>query len=417
MSTQMERRMPLAGVRVADLGMAWAGAYITAILADLGAEVIKVEAPGAMDFIRGSGVEVGGEYYNTSPYFNTYNRNKLGVSLDVGQAQGLALFKRLVQLSDVVVENYRADVSEKLGFTYDALRQVNPAIIMISMQAYGRSGPHRNYPGYGPMAEYGAGLTSMSGYPGGEPQKVGISYGDPAAGVVGAGAIVAALLYRRRTGKGQHIELALRENVIALIGEAVLDWSMNRRQRRPQGNRHDTFAPHGCYRCAGDDQWITIAVTSGEEWRRLCQVIGRQELAEDSRFVDAPARKRNEDALDEIVERWTTSLTREAVFNALAQARIPVGKVLDPLDLLKDEHLKARGFFQPMVHPAAGTWPMVGPVWRLGKTPAKFWRAAPRFGENNDYVLKELLGLSDGEIAALEERQIVARTPMTPKQQ
>ncbi len=408
--------MPLAGVRVADLGTVWAGAYVTKLLADMGAEVIKVEAPINFDLIRGLNIDAGGEYYDTSPYFNTYNRNKHGVGLDVGQPDGLAVFKRLVQVSDVVVENFRTDVSEKLSFHYNALRQANPSIIMLSMQAYGRSGPHRNYAGYGPMSEYGAGLTSMSGYVGGEPQKVGISYGDPLAGVVAAGAIVGALLYRRRTGKGQHIELAQRENVLGLIGEAVLDWSMNHRLRKPQGNRHDVFAPHGCYRCAGDDQWLTLAVTSEEEWRRLCGVMGKPELADDPRFTDAAARKRNEDALDAVVEHWTSAINREDAFQLLAEARIPAGKVLDPLDLLKDEHLKARGFYQPMTHPAAGTWPMDGPVWRMSKTPGKFWRAAPRFGENNDYVLKELLGLTDGEIAALEERQAVARKPMMPKQ-
>jgi crotonobetainyl-CoA:carnitine CoA-transferase CaiB-like acyl-CoA transferase len=396
--------------------MVWAGAYVTKLLGDMGAEIVKVEAPSNMDLIRGLNLEAGGEYYNTSPYFNTYNRNKLGVGLDVGKPEGLALFKRLVRISDVVVENYRTDVSEKLGITYDALRQVNPGIIMLSMQAYGRSGPHRNYAGYGPMSEYMGGLTSMSGYANGEPQKVGISYGDPLAGVAGAGAIVGALLYRRRTGKGQNIELAQRENVMGFLGEAVLDWSMNRNLRKPQGNRHDAYAPHGCYASAGDDQWVAIAVTSDEEWRRFCAAVGRHELAEDPRFADAASRKRNEDALDAIVEAWTKTRTKEEAFQVLGDAGVPVGKMMDPNDLLNDPHLKAREFYQPMSHPAAGTWPMDGPVWRMSRTPGKFWRPAPTFGQHNDYVLQELLGLAHGEIAALEERQVVARKPVTPSQ-
>jgi benzylsuccinate CoA-transferase BbsF subunit len=377
----------------------------------MGAEVIKVESPSHMDVIRELTMNIPGLTHNTSPYFNGYNRNKAGFGLEVETPEGLALFKRLVSVSDVMVENFRTDVSVKLGITYDDLRKVKPDIIMISMQTYGRSGPLANFPGYGPMSEYMAGLTSMSGYPGGMPQKNGISYGDPLGAVAGAGAVVAALLYRRRTGKGQYIELAMRENVIGFIGEAVLDWSMNKRLRNRQGNRNDHFAPQGCYACAGDDQWITIAVETDDQWRGLCQAMGIPRLADDPRFATVPQRLLHHDELDRMIGAWAAELPREQVFSTLLSHGVPVGKILNAKDLLEDPHLKERGFYQPITHAEAGTWPLDMPVWKMSKTPGKFWRAAPRFGEHNDYVLREVLGLSHEEAEALKARGVVGDNP------
>lgn len=416
MVDEPEIRMPLTGIRIADLGMVWGGAYITKLMADMGAQVIKVESPTNMDVIRALNVEAGGKYYNTSPYFNGYNRNKFGVGLDIGRPQGLDIFKQLVRVSDVVVENYRTDVSIKLGVTYEELRKVRPDLIMLSMQTYGRTGPLRDYPGYGPMSEYMAGLTSMSGYVGDEPQKIGISYGDPTGGIAGAGAIVTALLYRQRTGKGQHIELAMRDNVIGLIGEAVLDWSMNKRLRASSGNQHDAYVPHGCYPCAGNDRWITIAVQTDAHWHGLAAAMGQPALVDDPRYALPTTRWQHQDTLDKIVIAWTQSRTPDEVFFTLQAHAVPVGKVMTAQDLLADPHLHARGFYQPMTHADAGTWPLDVPVWRFSATPGSFQRAAPKFGEHNAYVLQDILKLSAAEVADLAAKGIIGEEPKKPDQ-
>jgi crotonobetainyl-CoA:carnitine CoA-transferase CaiB-like acyl-CoA transferase len=409
----MTFRLPLYGVRVLDLTMAWAGPYATRLLGDMGAEVIKVEAPGSWDFIRtftGQRPDVE-RVWDKSPYFNHLNRNKYGCALDLSGERGRELFLRLVSVSDVVIENFRAGVMGDLGLDYETLATANGALIVVSMPGHGNSGPERDFVAYGTNAEQLSGLCSLTGYEGGPPQKTGVSYGDPAAGTAAAAAIALALWDRRRSGRGQYIEVAQRESLTNLIGEHVVAHSMSGREPARRGNRHSSMAPHGCYPCAGDDEWLALACEDDAQFAALCEVMRRRELAADGRFADVVSRYRNQDALDEEVRRWTRSVSKEAAAEALAAAGVAASPVLRVPELCADPHLRERGFFESVTHSVAGTWEIEGPHWRLSESPAHVRLPAPAFGEHNAYVFGELLGLSEAEIAALEAEGVTGPVP------
>jgi len=387
-------RLPLFGYRILDLTSGWAGAYATRLLADMGGEVVKVEAVDREGLIR-------------PPMFDHVNRNKYACVLDLGQPRGRDLFLRLVGLSDLVVEDYRPPVLEELGLSYDVLRSARADIIVVSLSSHGRSGPEGDFAADRPDIERLGGLTSLSGYLGGSPQTTGTRYGEPVAGVAAAGAVALALWHRRRTGDGQRVDVTGPETDVGLIGEYVVGYSMNGRLPQPMGNRDSSMAPHGCYPCAGDDQWVTVAVEDDEQFAALCRVMGRPELAADPRFADVVIRYRNQDELDGIVAGWTRRLTPQAVTDALQTAGVPSAPVLGVPDLFDDPHLRARGFWESVSHPEAGTWDVDGVPWRLSRSPAHVRLPAPRSGEHNDYVLRGLLGLSEGEMRRLGEAGIV----------
>ena len=251
-------KLPLDGHRVLDLTMAWAGPFATRLLADMGAEVIKIETVNNWDLLRSyTGQPPTVErVWDKSPYFNHYNRNKYGCVLDLAGERGRELFLRLVDVSDVVIENFRSKVMDNLGLSWETLRARNPDLIYVAMPGHGKSGPEKDFVAYGTNVEQLAGLAHLTGYPDGPPQKTGISYGDPMAGIAAAGAIALALWDRRRTGAGQYIEVAQRENLIGAIGEFIVGYAMNGRERNA-GEPALVHSPHGCYPCAGDDQWLT----------------------------------------------------------------------------------------------------------------------------------------------------------------
>jgi crotonobetainyl-CoA:carnitine CoA-transferase CaiB-like acyl-CoA transferase len=408
------KRLPLAGIRIADLTAVWAGPYATRLLADMGADVIKVESPGSPDLLRTLSMLPPGteRAYNKSAYFNHNNRNKYGASIDLSTPKGRDLFLDLVQVSDVVIENFRADVLDKLGLGYEVLRTARPDIILVSMPGHGKTGPEAGYIAYGTHVEQLAGLVSITGYEGGEPHKSGISYGDPVSGTAAAGAVMTALLYRRRTGKGQFIDLAQREALTALLGEYVVGYSMSRRLPVPAGNSHPAWAPHGVFPCSGSDEWVAIAVRTDREFEALCRVVGQPELASDPRFADGLSRHRNRAELDEPIGVWTAQRSAEAAAEALQAASVPAGPVESFKQLLDDDpHLRARGFFEEVTHQDAGTWRMEGPVWRLSDTPAHIRRNAPAFAEHNRLVFHSLLGLGDAELQELERTRAIGNEP------
>jgi crotonobetainyl-CoA:carnitine CoA-transferase CaiB-like acyl-CoA transferase len=264
-----------------------------------------------------------------------------------------------------------------------------------------------------------SGLCHLSGYADGPPQKTGISYGDPIAGIAAAGAVALALWDRRRTGRGQYVEVAQRENLINAIGEYIVSYSMNGREPPRRGNRHSSMAPHGCYPCAGAqtggrppaDQWVTIACEDDAQFAALCGTMGQPELAGDRRFADVVSRYRNQDALDGLVSDWTRGRTKEEVAEALQAAGVPASPVLSVPEVFADPHLRSRGFYEGVSHSAAGVWEVEGPHWRLSESPGHIRLPAPAFGEHNSYVLGELLGLSAEEMAALEREGVTATTP------
>ncbi len=404
---------PLAGVRVVDLTMVWAGPLGTRLLGDYGAEVIKIEGPGQWDLLRGLGgiPRTEPRWYNRAAYFNHNNRNKYSAALDLRQEAGRDLLLRLCARSDVLVENYRANVMDNLGLGFDTVRNANPRIVYLSMPGHGKTGPESHYVTYGTNVEQLAGLVSISGYEGGEPLKTGFSYGDPVSGIAVPAAVALGLRQRERTGEAVFIDLAQRENLTGFVGEFVVDYSMNGEPRAPAGNAHPHLAPHSVYRCAGDDRWIAIACERDEQFAALCRVIGQPELAGDERFATTTARKANERELDAIVEEWTANLGHYEAMHILQRHGVPAGAVLTIPEVMSDPQLRARGAWSAQTHPDAGTWEMETPPWRLPRTPGHARLPAPGFAEHNRYVFRDLLGLDDEAIAQLYADGVTADEP------
>jgi len=399
------------------------------LLADMGAEVIKIESVRHIDPWRGPVVvsdamrerfpdrEFPERPYNCSPGFNLQNRNKYGITLDLGTPEGKEVFAKLVRSGDVVLENYSPRVMQNFGMDYPVLKEINPSIIMMSLPALGRTGPDKDFLAFGQTIDCMSGMAYLTGYLGEEPMlQSGLSYGDPLSGMNAALAIVMALRHRRRTGEGMHIDLSQVEGVIAFNADAVMDYTMNRRVRGRMGNRHTSMAPHGYYRCKGDDRWVGIAVESDEAWQRLCRAIGHPAWVGEASFSDVIARYANQDELDRLIEAWTLENDAYEVMRILQEAGIPSGPVLDAQELLGEPHLDQRGVFQTEEHPEAGIHPIVGAFARFSKTPITVRTPAPCLGEHNEYVFGQLLGMSAEEIARLEEKGIVGTRPSEVQQ-
>lgn len=409
-----QRRRPLEGYRVVDFTNAVAGPIATAILGDLGADVIKVEAPNARPRVARGTAPLKGEVdlsYNRIMTYNELNRSKRGVTLDVAEARGRELFLRLVAQSDVVVQNFSPRVMHNLELDYDSLRAVNPAIILVSMPAFGLDGPYRDRIAYGPGIDAMSGLSHLTGYADGPPMKPGNFFCDQQAAVLSAFATEAALWYRRATGEGQHIELAMIEGEFQLVADAYLDYTWNRRERMRAGNDHPRFAPHDTYRCDGEDAWVAIAVEDDLQWQRLCTAIDRPGLASDARFATRQARHANREALRPLIEAWTATRTHYACQEALQSAGVPAGAALNCLELLHDPHIRARETFQYVDVPGVGPSPYPRVAFTLDETPCPITKPAPGFADDNDAVFGGLLSLDEAEIAALELAGIAPRVP------
>jgi len=399
---------PLAGVRVADFTWVWAGPFCTLQLAHLGAEVIRVESARRVCLLRNLPPWLEGKPgINRSGYFNQYNQGKRSITLDLSQPEAQEVAKRLVAASDVAAENFAGGVIERLGLGYEALKGVKEDIIMISMSGYGQTGPESGYVSYGPAQVPLAGMSSLTGYAGWQPMHVGMSYGDPNAGRHAAFAVLAALLYRERTGKGQYIDMSQWESTMVLLGEGFMDYAMNGSQPPRSGNRDPWMAPHGIFRCDGEDQWLSIACGSDDEWRALCEAMGRPGLADDPRFRTLADRKANEDALEVIVEEWTSTQEPMAATELLQAAGVAAFPPMVNYMLDADPHLAERGFWVEKEHPEVGAVRHPGIPWRMSETPCEVWRAAPTLGQDNDYVFGELLGMSGKRIAELAERGVI----------
>jgi len=415
-------RLPLEGLRLLDLSRVWSGPYAARLLADMGAEVIKIEACTLYDWTRG-GIrpppesrvypdnEPGERPYNRSAYFNLFNRNKYGITLDIRKPRGAELFKNLVRVSDVVLENYSPGIMERYGLGYEILREVNPRIIIVSLSGFGATGPESRFRAMGATQEQMSGVHHLWGYLGQPPLRAGINLGDPVAGICAATAILLAVHKRRRTGKGERVDISQRETLIHILGEVVLDYSVNRRVQKRIGNHHQWMVPHGCYRCRGEDEWLVISVNSDDEWVRFCRVINPS-LAANDRFRTVSSRWRNQDELDKLVEQWTSQYDHHTAFHKLQAVGIAAAPVLSNKELYSDPHYNARGFFEEVTHPETGTHRYPGLPWKLSKTPGRIRMPAPYFGQHNEYIFRELLGLREDELEALTRERIIGTTPL-----
>ncbi|MBI3796586.1 MAG: CoA transferase [Deltaproteobacteria bacterium] len=401
-------KAPLDGIRVVDFCWAWAGPYGALQLAHLGAEVIRIESTTRMCPTRAIPPWAENQRgVNRTGYFNQYNQGKRSLTLNLKKPEGITLAKQLVAKSDIVTENFAAGIMDKMGLGYDVLHAVKPDLIMIALSGYGATGPEKSYVSYGPPQVALSGMSSLTGYRDGPPMQAGFSYGDPNGGVHGAFAVMCALLHRAKTGVGQYIDLSQREACAMLLPEGLMEYAMNGTQPPRLGNHDPYMAPHGVFRCRGEDRWVSLAVRNEAEWQRLCTVMGRAELAADARFAVLAARKENEDTLERIVTEWTQERSADEVTQSLQQAGIAAYPALDGRDMLANPQVAARGFFVELEHPEVGKRRHLGIPWKMSRTPCEVRRPAPCLGQDTEYVLSEILGLSREEISALQTKEVL----------
>ncbi|MCH7620393.1 MAG: CoA transferase [Chloroflexi bacterium] len=418
----MASPQPLKNFRILDLSRIWAGPYCTKLMADMGAEIIKMESLRVYDSHRGPvsparGVvaypdaEPGDEPWNRNGWFNCLHLSKYGITLELTEESGRRVFERLVSISDAVIENFRQGSLERLGYTYETLRQFRPDLIYVSMPAFGNSGPWQQYVAYGIGQEQLSGMAHMTGYADDGPMKSGINHGDPITGSHAAGVLLAALRYRRRTGRGMFIDVSQQESAVSLIGAETLAYQMTGQEPERRGNRSPHHAPHNSYPCAGEDRWVTIAVTTDEQWQHLAGIIGGDALAQDARFSTSDGRLQHQDVLDELVRQWTASREAYAISHQLQQMGIPASPVLRGPDLLEDPHYRERGTFVEVTHPQVGPRWYPGVPWKMSVTPGQVHWAAPTLGQHNYQIYHELLGMPGEEIARLEETGVIGTKP------
>ena len=408
----------LGGVRVLELSTAVAGPVAGAVLADMGAEVIKIEQP-LLRATTGSTApprrDSAGMPAVRPPFYNELHRGKRHLVMDLAHAEGRELFLRLVAVADVVIENFSPRVLPNLRIDYPDLQTAREDVILISMPAFGKSGPYATRGAYGPGIDAMSGLSHLTGYPDRGPGKPANFYCDQHAGVTAAFAALAALRHRRLTGEGQYIELAMLEGELQLLAPAIIDAAVNGRVQQRTGNRHAWMAPHGLYRCRGDDAWVAIAVDSEEQWSALCRAIGRPELAADERYATRSARHGRQDEIDPLIEAWTGERDHREAQARLQSAGVPAGAVLDVAEVHADPHLRHRGSLVYANHEQVGPFPHTRTAWRSRRGNRGVSGPAPLYAEGTDYALTELLGLAGEHVEQLARMGIVvrARQPST----
>jgi benzylsuccinate CoA-transferase BbsF subunit len=401
----VNERTALQGVRIADFSWAWAGPYAAMELGLFGAEVIKIESRKRLDHVRLRALGFGHfRGVDASPFFNDLNLNKLSVTLDLSNPRGVEVAKKIVAVSDVMLQNMRPGVMERLGLGYDAMTKVKPDIIYLSSSACGSTGPDREYVGYAPTFGALGGGVNLTGYPDIAPQPL-IGSVDLRSAATTAFAILAALVYRQRTGEGQHIDVSSQETISVLLGDALMEYDMNGTNRARRGNDDERMAPHNSYPC-GNGRWVTIAVATDWEWQALAKVVGDGRLSTDERFRDVRGRLLHREEIDGHIEAWTKARTPQEVMEALQAVGVAAVPSFDSMTMADDPHLQERGVFRAVDHPVIGTRVVVDPHWRLSETPARITRPAPLLGAHNRYVFGELLGMSDAEIDVLEHDKV-----------
>ena len=416
MGTDHERPV-LQDVRILDTTHGVAGPTATMLLASLGAEIIKVEPPYLSGHRSLSRVEpppkpgAPDQSWNRVPIFNFLNRAKLSFPLNLAKPEGIDIFKRLVRVCDVVIDNFSPRVMRNFGLEYPDLRAINPSIIDVGVSGFGSNGPWRDWVAVGPGIEALTGITDLTGYPGGGPVRPGMLTSDLGAGIFGAFATLAALEQRAQTGEGQFIDLSLLEINLQFVGDAIAAFSGGASLHHRAGNAVANGVPSGCYPCLESDTWVTIVINSDSEWRNLCQAIGDPGLVDDTRFADVLSRSGHRQEIDDIIARWTSRYPRSEVLRNLVDRGLEVGKVESTGDLLEDPHLAARGFFQQReeIEAPDAMYPRFG--WLFSDIPLCLNIPAPTYGQDIEQVLTSLLGFTDEEVSRLRETGV---SPVRP---
>jgi benzylsuccinate CoA-transferase BbsF subunit len=390
------------GVKIADFAWIGVGPITVKYLADHGATVVHIESGTRPDSLRLGQPAMGGvPGINNSQFFANFNSSKYSLSLDLSKPEARETARRLVQWADIVAESYTPKAMRNWGLDYESLRKIKPDIIMVSTCQQGQTGPHALFAGAGNTGASMSGFSAATGWPDRGPTPVAGPYTDFISPRFLAAAVVGALDYRRRAGKGQYIDQAQIEAGVQFSAVSVLDYTVNARIAGRHGNRSPNHAPHGVYPCAGDDRWCAIAVGSDAEWRSLREAMGDPSWALDQRFDTFPSRKEAEEELDRRISEWTPSFGPEELQDLLQAKGVPAGVVGTTEDLFNDPQLQHRGHFRTLNHTHMGPVPYDGPSFRLSKTPDTQF-AAPCLGEHNELVLKEFLGMTDEEVVALE---------------
>ncbi len=405
-------KLPLQGIRILDFSWVWAGPYSTMMLGNLGAEVIKVEGHKRTDIIRRA---VMWPRWEPEPHqvppnqglsYNSVNRDKKGVTLDLSKPEGIKLAKRLAAMSDIVIDNMRPDAMAKMGLGYQDLIKIKPDLVVVSSSGRGHGGPETNYLGFATIHQSVSGVAYLSGYPEDHPTFGSLGHTDITSAVTTAFITLAALHHRIKTGEGQFVDYSQCEGSTNMIGEQLLGYLMTGIIPERQGNAHPEYAPHNMYKCWGVDRWLALEIHTDEEFQALTRVMNQPELADDPRFDRQASRKKNEKELDQIIGEWTRQRDRDWMVEEFIKAGLAAAPSRDAEDIYADRHLQARNFFIKVQHPELGELELAGLPWRISDIELPSGHA-PLLGEHNQYVLQELLGLSNEEIAELRTKEII----------
>ncbi len=398
--------LPLAGITVADFSWVLAGPRSTSWLGSMGARILKVEGPRRPDQYRFIKIfEPEKENIDGSGAFHTLNFSKYDSAIDFNTPRGLELAKQIVMISDVVVENFAYGVMERVGLGYEELRKLKPDIIFVSSSAMGKTGPDKHHVAYGNLIHAFSGLDSVTGYDG-EAGSTGGTYADPMTGTNMVLAVLAALWHRRRTGQGQRIDLSMVEAALMQLPEYILDYTANGRVGKSQANDRPIKAPNDTYLCA-DGNWVAISIDNDTDWQAFCGVLGNPTWCRDERYRDQMRRYENREELNQRVGEWAATLTPAEVTEQLQAVDVSASQVYDAQMLYEDEHLQARNFYVNLDHPVVGNKPVVPMPWHIEPGPSEHFWPAPTFGQHTDYILHDLLGVDEAEIASLREDGII----------
>lgn len=407
--TPADPRLPLAGIRVVDFGHVWAGPYCTQIFADLGAEVIKIESEKRLDIHRRQGPYPDQKPgVNLSGVWNSQNRGKASVTFNLSTEEGRELAKQLVGTADVVVENFAPGVMRKLGLDYASLVAINPCIVMASLSAFGQDGPQCRNVGYGPSLDAWSGLNSQTAYDSAHPGPLGGVFPDTGSAIHGAVAILQGLFDRQRTGRGCYIDLSELEVSALLIADLLCEYLGTGLNAGEPGNSHVDYYPYGVFPCAGDDAWVALTVSTQKEWAGLCQLMDKPEWSADPELATDKLRRANAAAVEAAIKAWTNGLSPGECVRALQGAGIRSAAVNKVPDILVNEHLSARGYFQYVRHPEAGVLQIYGSLWKVKGMQRMQLSHAPVLGDATERILKSILSLGDDEITGLKARQIAS---------